>query len=376
MSNLDKLFHPFIATHDKDNWKSWTSPRMGYFNHGDIPNVDFNAGFLVAAQVGYMDIPHIHDGCDSYFIFTGADLDRIFESEFEVNFFMGDSAVSMEMYKITKPTFVRVPAGVYHCPIYYKKVVRGGLNNMLWYGGLSTGRVYPTLSEDGTEGYGYEKDNWDRVCVKNPDKMCTWCGLCFDQPEDEVKAYMEPFFKNAATTTKYKDCIMELRQDFHKLGDAVISPRAVFKGVSDMPKTDRQFSFNIITAPCTLGDDEPVSNGNEAEFLWFSGVDVVDAFGCFDAEIEIMLGEDPDNMQKVTFDKPGVVAIPPGTWRGAVTVKRVGKPVCFMPCYPSTKDRYKITQKTVDGEKLLVYNDEKTIKNPTAGDELYLQIKR
>ena len=111
-------------------------------------------------------------------------------------------------------------------------------------------------------------------------------------------------------------------------------------------------------------------------FLWFSGVDVVDAFGCFDAEIEIMLGEDPDNMQKVTFDKPGVVAIPPGMWRGAVTVKRVGKPVCFMPYYPSIKDRYKITRKNVDGEKLLVYNDEKTIKNPTAGDELYMQIKR
>jgi hypothetical protein len=30
----------------------------------------------------------------------------------------------------------------------------------------------------------------------------------------------------------------------------------------------------------------------------------------------------------------------------------------------------------VDGEALLVYSDESTIKEPTPGDELYLQIKR
>ena len=375
MSNLESLFHPFIATHDKDNWTSWTSPRMGYFNREVELGANFNAGFLVASKIGYMDIPHIHDGCDSYFIFTGADLDNIFESEFEVNFFIGDSGVSMEMYTITKPTFVRVPAGVYHCPIYYSKVVRG-LNNMLWYGGVSSGRVFPSVDENGKEGYSYEIDNWVRPCVRDPEKMCTWCGLCFDQPEDELKEFMEPFFKNVASTTKYKDCFVELKQDFHKLGDAVMNPRAVFKGVNDMPNTDRQVSFNIVTAPCKLGDDEPTSNGQVAEYLWFSGSDAYDPWNSWDAEIEVMLGKDPANMQKVTFDKPGVVEVPPGYWRGAVTVKRAGKPVCFMPWYPSTKERYRITQKVVDGDKLLVYNDEKTIKHPTAGDELYLQIKR
>jgi len=247
---------------------------------------------------------------------------------------------------------------------------------MLWYGGVSSGRVFPSVDENGKEGYSYEIDNWVRPCVRDPEKMCTWCGLCFDQPEDELKEFMEPFFKNVASTTKYKDCFVELKQDFHKLGDAVMNPRAVFKGVNDMPNTDRQVSFNIVTAPCKLGDDEPTSNGQVAEYLWFSGSDAYDPWNSWDAEIEVMLGKDPANMQKVTFDKPGVVEVPPGYWRGAVTVKRAGKPVCFMPWYPSTKERYRITQKVVDGDKLLVYNDEKTIKHPTAGDELYLQIKR
>jgi hypothetical protein len=63
-------------------------------------------------------------------------------------------------------------------------------------------------------------------------------------------------------------------------------------------------------------------------------------------------------------------------WRGAITVKRLGKPVCLIPYYLQDKPRYKITRKTVGGENALVYDDESTIKNPTQGDELFLQIKR
>jgi len=369
MSRVQQQFQPFVATDAKANWSHYTSPRMEYY----VP--EFGAGFLVAKKVGFMDIPHIHDGSDNYFIFTGGELDNIFDAEFEIHFFMGDSAQSMEMYKITKPTFVRVPAGVWHCPVYYYKIKRG-INSMLWYGGVSTGRVYPKIEEDGTPGVYYEKDNWVRDCVKVPGKLCTYCGLCFDQSDEEIKAVLDPLYNNLSKEQKYKDCVMQLRQDFHKLGDAVMNPRAVFKGVDDMPETDRQFSFNIVTKPCTLGDDEPVSHGQAREYLWFSGADAVDPWGSFDAEIEVMLGEDPEHMEKVTFDKPGVVAVTPGFWRGAVTIKRVGKPLCFIPWYQHNDKRYRITQKLADGEKLLVYNDESTIKTPTAGDELYMQIKR
>lgn len=374
MGNLDKLFHPFIATDAKKNWTSFSSPRMEYFGE-DIPGVKFYTGFLVAVKEGYMDIPHIHDGADNFFVLTGASLDNIFDAEFEVNMFMGDSPTSMEMYKITKPSIVRVPAGVWHCPLYYKKVVRG-VNTIMWYVGESTGRVYPRVGADGKDEIYYEKDNWTHPCKKDPDKLCTYCGLCFNQTEEHIKDYMAPFFKNMASTTKYKDCIMELRADYHKLGDAVICPRAVFKGSSELKNADRQFSFNIVTKPCILGDAEPVSNGQVAEFLWFSGTDTVDPWGTFDAEIEVMLGESPDRMERVVFDKPGVVAIPPGTWRGTVSILRAGQPVCFIPFYPHTKDRYRITRKFVNGEEFLAYADETTIKAPNAGDELYLQMKR
>jgi len=378
MGKLDKQFNPFIQTHDKDNWYGYTHPRMTFFNSDDvIPDVPFGTGFLVADKIGTMDIPHIHDGAYNFFVFTGAELDRIFEAEFEVAICIGDSAQSMEIYEITKPSIVSAPPGVFHSPVYFKKVVRG-LNTMLSYVGTTKGRVYSRLDENGKEEWLYQKDH-SRPCVKDPDKECTFCGLCFTNPKKTDEAHrreMEPFYKNASTVGKYRDCIVELRKNYHKLGDAVMNPRCVFKGKEDMPDTGYQFSFNIVTAPCTLGDNEPVSNGQIAEFLWFSGTDVVLPWDSLDAEIEVMLGDDPDHMEAVTFDKPGVIAVPAGMWRGTVTVKRLGKPVCFIPYYMQDKPRYKITRKMVDGDSVLVYSDETTIKDPTSGDELYLQIKR
>ena len=378
MGKLDKQFNPFIKTHDKDNWYGYTSPRMVFFNSDAvIPDVPFGTGFLVATKVGTMDLPHIHDGAHNFFVFTGAELDRIFEAEFEIGYCIGDSAQSMEIYHITKPSIVSAPAGVFHSPVYFKKVVRG-LNTMLTYVGTTNGRVYSRLDKNGKEEWLYQKEH-SRPCVKDPKKECTFCGLCFTNPkqtDEDARKHMEPFYKNASTVGKYKNCIVELRKDYHKLGDAVMNPRCVFKGKEDMPKTGLQFSFNIITAPCKLGDDEPLSNGQIAEFLWFSGTDVVEPWASFDAEIEVMLGQDPDHMEAVKFDQPGVIAVPAGMWRGAVTIKRLGKPVCFIPYYTQDKKRYKLTRKLEHGESLLVYNDESTIKNPTPGDELYLQIKR
>lgn len=378
MSDVSGFFHPFIKTDEKANWAGYTSPRMNFFNNDSIiPDCNFGAGFLVATRVGTMDIPHIHDGAHNFFVFTGADLASIFEAEFEVAFCIGDTAQSMEIYNITKPSIVAAPAGVFHSPVYFKKVVRG-INTMLQYVGTTIGRVYPRLDAEGNEEWIYEKDK-KRYCVKDPSKECTFCGLCFtnpDETEEDVRKYMEPFYKNASTVGKYKNCIKELRKDYHRLGDSVMNPRCVFKGKEDMPNTVQQFSFNIITAPCKLGDDEPVSNGQVAEFLWFSGTDTVEPWDSFDAEIEVMLGDCPENMKPVRITEPGVVAVPPGAWRGAVTVKRADKPICFIPFYPHDRKRYKISQKIVDGKKLLVYDDETTIKEPTAGDELYLQIKR
>lgn len=369
-----EYFKPFVATDAKAFWEAYTSPRMDYFCT-DMPGVDFNAGFLVAIKPGYMDIPHIHDGAENYFVFTGADLTDVFHAKFVVDMFLGDSPSSMERYTLTKPCIVRVPAGVWHCPVFYKEIDRG-INTMMWYSGISTGRVYPKVDADGKESVVYEKDNWVRPCKLDETKNCTYCGRCFTQSEEHIKNFMTPFYAKEAKTRKYADCIVELTAESHSLGDAIVSPRALWKGFAGTTVPQKQFSINIIKKPCVLGDPEPVSNGRAVEFLWFSGADAVDPWNSFDAEIELMAGDDPQTMEKIVIDRPGVVALPAGSWKSQIIVKRASKPLCFIPWYQSMQDRYKVTRKSLNGKDYCIYQDIESISEPTAGDELYLQIKR
>ena len=379
MSDIQSLFHTFERSDQKKNWAGWTSPRMHFYNNDSIlPDVPFGEEFLIALRPETMDIPHIHDGAINLFLFVPADLTRMFDDEFEVDICLGDTANHMEIYHITKPSVVAVPPGVFHCPIYYKKLP-SGVNTLLHYKGTTVGRVYPRTKPDGEEEWIYTKSLVLPQCKRDPSKKCSICGLCYtraDETPEDVARYMQPFYDRASNEGKYKDCIYEIQPDYHKLGDAVMNPRLAFKGRANMPNTDEQLSFNIVTKPCVLGDEKPFTNGQIGEFLWFSGADAVDPWASFDAEIEVSIGDDPDNMQIITVTEPGVIAVPPGTWRGAINVKRADKPLCFIPFYPRDEARYKITQEVIDGKKRLVYSDEKTITDPTPGDELYLQIKR
>ena len=373
---MGAYFHPFVPDMVKLYWEGFASPRMGYHSGYAPTGTEFETGLLVAVRHGFMDTPHIHDGTDNFFLFCGTHLDRLWEDEFEVDLFMGDSAQHMEMYKITRPTLVRVPAGVWHTPIYYRNCGRG-VTNLMWYKGFSAGRVYPGVDENGEPTEMYEKDNWIHPCKLDPERNCVYCGKCFNQTEEYISEFMKPIFEGMSSEHKYTDCVIELKPDYHSLGDGVASPRAVIK-LTDMPGfLDREFSLNAIVKPCVLGENEaPVCNGHNAEYLWFSGADALDPWNSFDAELEILVGEDPDHMETVVIDRPGLVIIEPGKWRGALTAKRIGKPVFFEPWYLGENGRYKLTEKELDGKKVRVFDDSSTITEPNQSDELYMFLKK
>ena len=153
-------FHPFEKSDAKANWAGYTSPRMGFFNT-EIPDVNFGTGFLVATRWGTMDIPHIHDGAFNYFIFTGADLANVFESEFEVAICLGDSAKSMEIYHITKPSIVVAPPGVVHSPVYFKSCQGPQYHAALCR--AHHGEGLPRYDKDGNEEWTYERISPDHV---------------------------------------------------------------------------------------------------------------------------------------------------------------------------------------------------------------------
>ena len=104
--------------------------------------------------------------------------------------------------------------------------------------------------------------------------------------------------------------------------------------------------------PCPM-DDAHIHHAIE-EYLVFTGADLMDPFGSFDAEISIMMGEDPDEMQEYTINEPTVVRIPPNVWHCPIEFKRVGKPVNFMPIYPDGCWS-KISRKYIENDKVPTY---------------------
>ena len=69
-----------------------------------------------------MDLPHTHD-CDEIWLFFGTNPKDNKDLGGEIEFWMGEGDEA-EKYTITEPSAVYVPAGVAHCPVYYKTVKR------------------------------------------------------------------------------------------------------------------------------------------------------------------------------------------------------------------------------------------------------------
>jgi hypothetical protein len=101
----------------------------------------------------------------------------------------------MESKIITKPTVVRIPANVWHCPILFRKMKKPLIFQAAFMSGTwGTINKVPDsvklVDADGKNprfreiGYMYNGDNV-RMCKYNPRKRCNICGKCF--PRMEVK---------------------------------------------------------------------------------------------------------------------------------------------------------------------------------------------
>ena len=83
-------------------------------------------------------------------------------------------------------------------------------------------------------------------------------------------------------------------------------------------------------------DGEPHFHRDE-EYLPFVGADVRDAFESFDAEVELWLGEDIHDMEKIVVTAPTMIRVPPFYWHGPIEIKRLGKPLFFQPLLFSSR---------------------------------------
>lgn len=101
----------------------WGVSPFAYLNGDtDLPGATYNVGFQVIKKtVDLQTEPHFHEQ-EQYHVFAGSKLPDVFDFDAEIEFYMGDDPDDMEKIVITKPTIIRVPKGVWHCPLLFKRV--------------------------------------------------------------------------------------------------------------------------------------------------------------------------------------------------------------------------------------------------------------
>ncbi len=58
---------------------------------------------------------------DEYLIFTGGTFPNLFDWDADIEFTIGKGEEA-ETYQINAPTIIRIPAGIWHCPLNFKRV--------------------------------------------------------------------------------------------------------------------------------------------------------------------------------------------------------------------------------------------------------------
>jgi hypothetical protein len=109
-----------------------------------------------------------------------------------------------------------------------------------------------------------------------------------------------------------------------------VSPRGFFRGTTMMEKAHLYMDFSAINKPYPM--EVPHTHHCADEYLVFSGANIEDFFD-FDAEIEVWLGDDAENMEMFTLTEPTIIRVPPKLYHCPVNFKRVGAPIVFSAVY-------------------------------------------
>ena len=151
------------------------SPQAYFRGASQIPGAEFNQSYQIFVKPFFLDrVQHRHDK-DEYLIFLGASFPNVFDFDAKIEFTLGKDE-DCETYIITKPTIIRVPAGVYHCPLNFKEVNKP----VLFLATLLTpmfGGIYDLPDGTTTEMY----YNGPMQCKYNANKKCDSCGKCLQE---------------------------------------------------------------------------------------------------------------------------------------------------------------------------------------------------
>lgn len=186
---------------EETKWGSWCPSPQAYFRGETyMEDATYHVGYQIFTAPNDMEDSHIHQGAEEYIFFMGADPMNIFDFDCEIEMWFGDDPAHMEKKLITKPTVVRIPANVWHCPILFRKMNKPVLFQAAFLSGTwgtitqvpeeKEPQIPPEVLEKmpfaRMRTYNYMGDNV-RFCKYNVQKRCNICGACFPSPDDYLQ---------------------------------------------------------------------------------------------------------------------------------------------------------------------------------------------
>jgi hypothetical protein len=118
---LEKYFRKSVMT-NKTPHPEVTAPRLGLHSDKKYGGRDFAMSWWAITQPFQMvNECHAHD-FDQFLIFVGGDLTNMPDLGGVVELTLSRDGKKLEKFVITEACTVYVPAGLYHCPLNFKKV--------------------------------------------------------------------------------------------------------------------------------------------------------------------------------------------------------------------------------------------------------------
>ena len=118
---LEKSFRKGVVT-GKTPHSEVTAPRLGLHSDKDYVGINFSMSWWAITEPFEMVTDnHAHD-FNQFLIFAGGDLTNMPDLGGVVELTLSRDRKKLEKFVITEATTVFVPAGLYHCPLNFKKV--------------------------------------------------------------------------------------------------------------------------------------------------------------------------------------------------------------------------------------------------------------
>ncbi len=120
-AELEKYFRKSLVTAPTPH-PEVSAPRLGLHSDAGYGQRDFSMSWWAITEPFQMvDECHAHD-FDQFLVFAGGDLTNMVDLGGEVELTLSLDGKNLEKFVITEATTVFVPAGLYHCPLNFKKV--------------------------------------------------------------------------------------------------------------------------------------------------------------------------------------------------------------------------------------------------------------